>query len=77
VLGEAKGQTLGKTKTLVRHRQQLNAVVRAEASTIECGSYFLAGNRWKREQQAVTAGHGGRGWREVADRIGIDNHNLR
>ncbi len=43
-------------------------------SPIERGCDFLAGDRWKREQHKVTAGHGGR---DMADGIGVDNYILR
>ena len=62
---------------LARHRQQHNAVVRADAPIIESGCDFLADNCWKRERQEVTVSHGGRGWREMANRIGVNNCILR
>ena len=66
-----------KAKTRIAHRQQHDAAVGADATAIERGCDFLAGDRWKRERQEVIVGHGERGWREVANGIGVSNHTLR
>lgn len=48
-----------------------------DASPIEGGGDFLAGHRWKRGWQEAIVCHGGGGWRELADGIGVDIHILR
>jgi hypothetical protein len=64
-------------KTPIGHRQQHDAAVGADATAIERGCDFLAGDRSKPERQEVAVGHGERGWREVANGIGVGDHVLR
>ncbi len=59
-----------------RRSKQRHAPDRIEGSPLEAGCDFLAGDRWKRERQEVIVGHGERGWREVANVIGVGNHFL-
>jgi hypothetical protein len=77
MVGEATCHSVGEAKTPIGHRQQHDAAVGADATAIESGCDFLAGDRWKRERQEVIVGHGERGWREVANGIGVSNQTLR
>jgi hypothetical protein len=70
-------RTLESRADYVGHRQQHDAAVGADATAIERGCDFLAGDRWNRKRHEVIVVHGGRGWREVGNVIGADNHTLR
>jgi hypothetical protein len=70
-------QALSKANAPIGHRQQHHAAMGADASAIDGGCYFLAGDRWKRKRQEVIVGHGGRGSREMANGLGVINDILR
>ncbi len=70
-------EPVGDPQTTLGHRQQHDAAVRREATAVEIGCDFLAGDGWKRKRQDRSVGHGGRGWRDALEWIGVSNQILR
>jgi hypothetical protein len=66
---KASHQSVGDAETLLGHRQQHDAAIGCEAAAIKSSCDFLAANGWKRKQQEIIIGHGGRGRRETRERV--------
>lgn len=67
MIGKAARQSFGDAEAMFRHRQQHDAAVRGQATSVEIGCDFLARDGWKRERQEIIVCHGGRGWRVVCE----------
>lgn len=65
MIGKAARQSFGDAEAMFRHRQQHDAAVRGQATSVEIGCDFLARDGWKRERQEIIVYHGRCGWRVV------------
>jgi hypothetical protein len=64
MIGKTARQSIGDAEPSLGHRQQHDAAVRCETTTIEGGCDLLARNGWKRERQEIIVGHGECGGRD-------------
>jgi hypothetical protein len=74
---DRRGEPVRQLQAPLGRSQQHDAAVRCDPSAIERGSDLFASNGWKRERQQRIVGHGGCGWLDAVDRVGLNNRILR